>query len=291
MNKLMLGGMRFNNLILLAGPSGGGKSMFLNILHRDFLNPDLNAGFKYPFRILHFNFEMSAGDEMLRAVSGMVNLSYGDLLSSDISLTKDQYDSVKTNMQQLVNDKLYYVDKAGTRNQVRETIYKFHARFPDEKLVITLDHSLLVKTLDEKDEIELMAELGKMFIEVRKDLGALIIMIGQLNDKIEDPRRRDPFMNYPTKTDLHGSKQIYHAADVVLVLNRPELLNIEAYGPKRYPTRDGLFLHCLKQRKGDVGLIRYTHDFAHGNIYELKDAPQTVSASVPYSDATVMYGI
>ena len=194
-------------------------------------------------------------------------------------------------MEKLVNDKLYYVDKVGTRQQIRETIFKFHARFPDEKMVITLDHSLLVRALDESSEIELMAELGKMFIEVRKDLGALIIMIGQLNDKMEDPRRRDPFMNYPTKTDLHGSKQIYHAADVVLVLNRPELLNLETYGPKRYPTRSSLFLHCLKQRKGDVGLIRYTHDFAHGNIYEYVEPPPTVSASVPYSDATVLYGI
>lgn len=271
LNRLMLGGVRFNNFILLAGPSGGGKSLFLNILHRDFLNPALNAKFKYPFRIIHFNFEMSAGDEMLRAVSGMLEISYGDLLSAEKKLTPEMYERAVTNLQSLQNNRLYYVDKVGNRQEIRETIYKFHQMFPDDKLVITLDHSLLVKYLDEKSEIDLVAELGKMFIEIRKDLGALIIMVGQLNDKLEDTRRRDHNFQYPTKTDIHGSKQIYHAADTVLVLHRPELLGIRQYGPKMYPADKGLFLHCLKQRKGEVGLIRYQEDFAHGNIIEYTD--------------------
>jgi replicative DNA helicase len=274
LNRLLLGGIRFDNFVFIAGPSGGGKSMFLNILHRDFLNPELNSGFKHPFRILHFSFEMSAGDEMLRAVSGMMNTSYGSLLSAETPLTDEMYREALSCLDKLVNDKLFYVEKAGTRNEIRETIYKVHARFPNDKLVITLDHSLLTKYLDEDSEVELMSELAKMFIEVRKDLGALIIMLGQLNDKIEDPRRREPnqgSFHYPTKTDIHGSKQIYHAADVVMVLHRPELLQIENYGPKRYPAHSALFLHCLKQRKGDVGIIRFTSDFAHGNIYEYND--------------------
>jgi replicative DNA helicase len=198
LNRLMLGGFRFNNFVFLAGPSGGGKSMFLNTLHRDFMNPDLNAGFKYPVKILHFNFEMSGGDEMLRAVSGMVGKSYGDLLSAERPISKQEYDEIVAKLQSLENDKMYYVDKVGTRAEIRDTIYKFHNRFPEHKLVITLDHSLLVRYLDEKDEVELMSELAKMFIEIRKDLGALIIMLGQLNDKIEDPRRREnPSLQYP----------------------------------------------------------------------------------------------
>ena len=271
LNKMMLGGFRLNNFVLFAGESGSGKSMFLNILHRDFMNLKLNSGFKYPFRILHFNFEMSAADEMLRAVSGLTETSYGDLLSSEKPLTTEQYTNIIEKLDTLENDMLYYVDHSGNRQEIRNTIYKFHAMFPDEKMVITLDHSLLTKYLDEKDEVELISELAKMFIEVRKDLGALIIMVGQLNDKIEDPRRREPSMHYPTKTDIHGSKQVYHAADVVMVLHRPELLNITAYGPKMYDTNGKLFLHCLKQRKGDVGIIRFQEDFARGNIHQAPD--------------------
>jgi replicative DNA helicase len=272
LNKLMLGGFRFNNFVFIAGPSGGGKSMFLNMLLRDFMDPQLNGGFKHPFKILHFNFEMSGGDEMLRSVSGKVGMSYGDLLSAETPVTPDQYARIIPELESLQNDKLYYVEKAGTRMEIRETIYKFHSHFPDHKLVITLDHSLLVKYLDEQTEVDLLSELGKMFIEVRKDLGALIIVLGQTNDKLEESRRREnPSLHYPTKTDIHGSKQVYHAADVVMILNRPELLHIEFYGQKRYSTSNTLFLHCLKQRKGDVGLIRYTADFSRGAIYEYKE--------------------
>jgi hypothetical protein len=67
-NKALLGSWRFNNVYLLAGASGHGKSFILNMLHQDFCNPELNSEFKKPFLILHFCFEMSASDEVLKKV-------------------------------------------------------------------------------------------------------------------------------------------------------------------------------------------------------------------------------
>lgn len=276
LNKLLLAGFRFTNFVLICGLSGGGKSMFLNILHRDFLNPELNGKVKFPFRILHFSFEMAGEDEILRSACSKVKKSYGDLLSAEKLLTQEECDSVLSAIDTLGDDRLYYVDKPGNRAEIRETIYKFQAKFPNDKLIITLDHSLLVKYLDEKDEVQLLAELGKLFIDIRKDLGALIIVLGQLNDKIEAPQRRDPSMNYPTKTDIHGSKQIYHAADTILVLHRPEIIHLDFYGRKQYPTTKMLFLHCLKQRGGDVGMVRFQSDFANGMIHEFNDEMFTV---------------
>jgi len=265
-NSMLMGGFRMDNNYLVCGASGHGKSYFLNLLHQDLLDATLNGKYYFPFKVLHFNFEMTASDEMLRKVSSKVKMSYGDLLSSKRPITTTEYATIDAEMQKLDNENLFYVEKAGNRYEIKETIYSFQRRFPDHKLFITLDHTLLVKYLDEKSEVELLSELGKMFIEIRKDIGCCTVLIGQLNDKIEDPRRREPSMHYPTKTDIHGSKQLFHAADSVLILHRPELLNITDYGVKLYPTANMIFLHQVKARKGEIGVVRLVQDFANGNI-------------------------
>jgi replicative DNA helicase len=276
-NNMLMGGFRFDSFYFLSGASGTGKSFLMNMLHQDFTNQALNSEFKEPFRILHFNFEMSASDEILRKLSASVSASYRELLSIDRPLSQEQCDKAYQTLDSMEIDKLFYVEKAGNRYEMYNTIKMFHTRFPGERLVVTLDHTLLVKYYDEKSEVELLSELGKMFIELRKEYGLCIIALGQLNDKIEDPRRRTPQMHYPTKTDIHGSKQLYHAADVVLILHKPEDLHITEYGPLRYPTAHALFLHQLKARKGEIGLVRLREDFAHGNIHEWATAEPSYS--------------
>jgi replicative DNA helicase len=273
-NKRMLGGFRYSTLNLLAGASGHGKSYILNMLHQDFCNPELNGEMmeKYPYKILHFNFEMSSSDEVLRTVSGMEQISYGTLLSAEEQLEDEAYDRVRMSMEKIKSNQIYYVEKPGNRLEILETIRAFQNKFPDHRMVITLDHTLLVEYLDEKDEVKLLSELGKMFLQIRKDYGSCNILLGQLNDKIEDPRRLQiPSMQYPSKTDLHGSKQLYHACDSVMVIHRPEMLNLDFYGPNQYPTRDLMAFHLIKMRKGQPGFTRLKSDLANGRIVEWVD--------------------
>jgi len=125
-----------------------------------------------------------------------------------------------------------------------------------------------------ENEIQTLAELGKMFIDIRKEFGTLNILLSQLNDKIESSSRRDPSvpsLHFPTKTDIHGSKQLYHAADVCLVMHQPALLGLEVYGPDRVPTmtEDGknlISLHVLKNRHGTQGYTRMIANLENGRI-------------------------
>jgi hypothetical protein len=108
-----------------------------------------------------------------------------------------------------------------------------------------------------------------MFIKVRKNYRCCIIMLGQLNDKIENPLRiQNNGMHYPTKTDIHGSKQLYWACDYVLILHRPEELNITSYGRYNYPTTDLLACHVVKARKGIPGLVRLRAQLSKGTIID-----------------------
>lgn len=270
-NRLMMGGLRFGNTYLLAGASGHGKSFFLNMLIQDFLDPTINGTFNKPFKILHFGFEMSAADEILRRAAAMTNISYGGLLSAFEKLTPQQYEFFQEKIETLKEQPVFYVEQPTTRYKMYQTIKDFKAKFPDEELIVTVDHTLLVQSEVGENEIQTIAGLGKLFIEIRKEFNTLNILLGQLNDKIESEKRLDPTnpsLHYPTKTDIHGSKQMYHAVDVVMVIHQPSLLHLEYYGKKDIPTEGLVALHILKNRKGEQGLTLLRNNLAHGRFDE-----------------------
>lgn len=206
-NRMLLGGFYFGQTYLIAGASGHGKSYFLNMLLRDFTNPAFNAVVPFKFKILHFGFEMAASAEILRRITSMTGIPYTKLLSVEDKLTDAEYSNVEKSMINLKNEEIYFVETPGSRYQIYETIKKFKERFPDYELVVSLDHMLLVTPEPGEDEIQSVAEVSKMFIQIRKEFKTLNLIIGQLNDKIEGENRRDPAkpsLHYPTKTDLHG---------------------------------------------------------------------------------------
>lgn len=122
--------------------------------------------------------------------------------------------------------------------------------------------------LDETSEVDLVNRMSRLAITLRKQYGACVILLGQLNDKIEQPERiGNPILHYPKKTDIHGGKSVYMASDTIIIIHRPETLQIQAYGPKHLPTKGLVALHILKSRlNGTEGLIRMKQDFAHGNL-------------------------
>lgn len=269
-NKALLGSWRFNNVYLLAGASGHGKSFILNMLHQDFCDPKLNSNFKKPFLILHFCFEMSASDEVLRTLSTITKKSYAELISAHKKL--EDYEEVIKNLDVLKDRQIYYVETSGNLNQIYNTVKATKEKFPDYELVISLDHTLLTNYNGERDEIELLAETARLAITLRKEFQALVILVGQLNDKIEDPKRlTNKSMQAPTRTDLHGSKQIYWACDYIWVAHQPILFNIERYTRMNYPTEGLIAFHLIKSRKGVPGLIRLREKLAEGNIIQWED--------------------
>tara|TARA_Y100001954_G_C15796881_1_gene598097 strand:+ start:1180 stop:1995 length:816 start_codon:yes stop_codon:yes gene_type:complete len=269
---MLLGGFHFGQTYFLAGASGHGKSFFVNMLHTDFTSYYLG---NQDIKVLHFSFEMHAKDEMIRKISQLNDVDYRKLVSSDKPLSMEELDLIRETYSRMKNNNVYYVETPSTRDRIYATINDFCNEFKDSKVVVSLDHTLLVTPTAGENEIQSLAELGKMFIQVRKEFGTCNILVGQMNDKMESKERRDPTnpsLHYPTKTDIHGSKQIYHSADVVMVLHQPALLNLEYYGKKRFPTTDLVALHCLKNRTGTAGLTRLRNNLQHGRFdtYEEK---------------------
>jgi replicative DNA helicase len=275
-NRQLLGAWQFGNYYLLAGMSGSGKSYILNMLYRDFCNQELNRAYTRKFRILHFCFEMSAADEIIRMLSSTTGMSYAELMSAEAKLTPEQITAIEESSALLDNDILHYVEISGNRNQIMATVEKFNNRYPEDQLIISIDHGILAEYQDESNEVELMSKLSKTLIDIRKRYGAMIILIGQLNAEIENtdriaPPRNKMYLQYPTKKDIHSSKAVYRDADYVTVIHAPELLNITEYGPNLYETQDKVFWHFLKKRKGAPLLnpLKFAKEFHIGNMREI----------------------
>jgi replicative DNA helicase len=267
LNKALGGGFQTGNIYYIAGSSGAGKSTFRNQIETDFCDPNLNGAYPHKFVVLNFTFEMSAADEVIRSFSTSTGFSYGEIMSAEKPFT--QFGQYRGKLLEIANRPVFFVETSGHRMQIAATIHHVHTMYPDHELVIMFDHTLLAEFLDEKDEIELLAKLAKLFIKVRKNYPCMIIMLGQMNDKIEHPIRiQNAGLHYPTKTDIHGSKQLYWACDYVGVLHRPEELSIDKYGKNGYATQGLLAFHLIKARKGIVGLLRLKAGFAKGTITE-----------------------
>ncbi len=269
-NRMLLGGFHFSQIYLIAGASGHGKSYMLNQIQRAFVSKRINNP-KFTFKIMHFGFEMSAEIELLRRVSSITKIPFRKLISSDDPLNQEEYDKVRQYYNMLQDEPIYYFEQPGTRYEIEATIRNFKKKFPEDELIITLDHSLLVNSERGEDEIKTLSELGKMLIMLKKEMHICAIVLAQLNDKIEGEKRRDPTnpaLHFPTKTDIHGSKQLYHAADVVMVIHQPALLNLEHYGKQNIPTQDLVAVHALKQRNGSQGFVLMENNLKHGMLTE-----------------------
>ena len=153
-------------------------------------------------------------------------------------------------------------------------IERFNNEFPEHQLIISIDHSLLVEYSGNNSEVEALTKTAKAFLAVRKRYGSMNIIVGQLNGNIEKDERitRIPsrrFVHFPRKTDFHGSQQIFHASDVVMVVHQPQMLGIDEYGTEGFPTKDLIALHLLKNRKKRGGtFIRLKQELDRGDIVE-----------------------
>lgn len=270
---------RFSNVYLIAGLSGHGKSALLNMLRHDFLDKSLN-NIKFKTLHLHFCYEMKASDELLREVSSKFGKSYSYLLSSEYdkesktynTISNEEYNAYSKYLEKLGKRPIFYFETAGNLHQLYNTVEYFSKAYPDYKLVVSIDHTLLSEKLDEDSDIQLMANTGKTAVMLRKHFGAMVLLLGQLNNNIEDIRRlKEKTLHFPMKSDIYAQSQLFNACDHVYIIHRPEFLKIEKYGFSQRPTKGLIHFLKLKARHGLIGSVWMKEDFKNGRILEIND--------------------
>lgn len=267
LNRCCMGGIEPNTVYTIAGISGSGKSSVANLIQTDLidLNPNMDIV------VLTFSLEMVGFRQIGRTLSNKLRRTTSDLYSSQQDLDDDTYQKVINVSNQLKNYPIYFVDSPGSPEQVRQTILSFYDKYvKDQKkyFVIIYDHTLLTKRVG--TTIETMSELQEVFIQIKKLPLTSIIQLSQMNRNIESPERiNNPLAHYPMRSDLSSSDSIFQASDYVLVIHRPEILNIHEYGPNHLPTKNKVYIHILKNRDaGKPCILEFENDLMYNNLIE-----------------------
>ena len=191
------------------------------------------------------------------------------------AFTQSDYDRIVLHAKEIEQYPIYYVDSPGTVEEIRNTIIDFSLS-PIAKgkwLVIFLDHTLLTKGKTGDKERETLFELQRMFMEVKKFNRNTIIQLSQMNREIEDKDRiTNPTLHFPVRRDIFGGDSVFQASDYVIVLHRPEIIGITAYGNKRpegWPVKDLVYMHFLKLREGEPKILVFENHLKHNTLEEI----------------------
>lgn len=267
LNRCCMGGIEPNTVYTIAGISGSGKSSVANLIQTDLidLNPNMDIV------VLTFSLEMVGFRQIGRTLSNKLRRTTSDLYSSQQDLDDNTYQKVINVSNQLKNYPIYFVDNPGSPEQVRQTILSFYDKYVKEQnkyFVIIYDHTLLTKRVG--TTIETMSELQEVFIQIKKLPLTSIIQLSQMNRNIESPERiNNSLAHYPMRSDLSSSDSIFQASDYVLVIHRPEILNIHEYGPDHLPTNNKVYIHILKNRDaGKPCILEFENDLMYNNLIE-----------------------
>ena len=266
-NKQCMGGIEPNTVYTIAGISGTGKSSFVNTMTTDLI--DLNPS--DDIIILNFSLEMVGFRQIGRTLSNKLRKTTSTLYSSETDLDDETFRRVITVSNQLKEYPIYFVDDPGTPMQIEQIINDFYNEYvkgTGKHFIITYDHTLLTKQIG--SVIETTSELEKVFIRAKKLPLTSIIQIAQMNREIEKPERiNNPSAHYPMRSDLSSSDAMFQASDYVLVMHRPEILNIQEYGPNRLPTQNKVYMHMLKNRDaGKPCILEFENDLMYNNLIE-----------------------
>lgn len=266
-NKQCMGGIEPNTVYTVAGISGSGKSSFANLIQTDII--DLNPN--EDVIVLTFSLEMVGFRQIGRTLSNKLRRTTSTLYSAETSLDDDTFRKVITVSNQLKEYPIYFVDNPGTPMQVEQIIRNFYEKYvkgTNKHFIIIYDHALLTKQVG--SVIETISELERVFIQIKKLPFTSVIQIAQMNRNIEASERiNNPSSHYPMRSDLSSSDAIFQASDYVLVLHRPEILNIQEYGPNRLPTKNKVYIHMLKNRDaGKPCILEFENDLMYNNLIE-----------------------
>lgn len=274
LDQATMNGIEWNSITTIAGRSGTGKTAILNELETGLFERNKDQ----KFTVLSFNFEMLARKLVGRKISRHLEMPVKGLYSAyanpklgtninafDLAQAKKYVDDV------LVEYPIYYVDSQGSVDGIEATVDYFfeHVLEEDEGLLVTIDHSILVRGKSGEKQLETLQDLGRMINDKKKVRKVAWIILSQLNRDIERVERiNNPALHYPQKSDVFGSDALYQYSDVFMVTHNPYALGIENYGPKALPTEGFLYWHFLKTRDDNPFIGQMINALQYNKILE-----------------------
>lgn len=274
-NSIGINGIEWQSLITIGARPGVGKTFVAATIARDLqeLNKDQD------FNVLHFQFEMLAENMGIRELSAGTGLNIRYIQSAEDDGMKpldwEDLTKLRTYSEKHSERKEFIVDTPMTVDQMKSTIIAFYETHERRPIVITLDHTLLIKqSPTERNKQITLQNLAVMFTEIKNRYPVTFIVLSQLNRTIDEAERQRPgtLGNYPTEADIYGSDWLMQCSDVVIAYNRPAKYNLSMYGPLKYHIMPHdkylLAAHVLKNRFGELSVQWYNADYSTMSLVE-----------------------
>lgn len=209
------GGWQPSNLIIVAADSSQGKSSFA-------LNTAISA-MEGGERVAFYSLEMTREQLVSRILAAKTGIPSNSLLWD--KLTPSEYNSAMYHIDDLrskIGNSLYFDDKStSSLEQILNSIRKQHIKYGITGAVVDYLQILNVNDKSSQSAARKMGDAARAFKNLAKELGIWILSLSQLSRDRENP--------VPTMARLRDSGEIAEAADIILLIYRPEI-----YG-KRYP--------------------------------------------------------
>ena len=247
------GGLQTSDLIIVAAETSQGKTSFA-------IKLAMNCGCAIAF----YSMEMKKEQIAARMISIASGVSANEILYS--KLDGGQIQKIDRGASKVMNYPVYFDDRSTSNIEtILSSIRMMKIKYGIKGVVVDYLQILNVNMKGSNKEQQ-MGDVARRLKNIAKELDIWVIALSQLNRDAQNP--------VPSLARLRDSGQIAEAADMVLLIYRPEV-----YG-KRYPdefsekaTIGTAMIDVAKGR--NVGLMKFLVGFKkeNTNFYDLDDVP------------------
>ena len=301
-NDATCDGFEWHTAVCIAARPGAGKS----VLKEQIINESFELNPLSSHRCLDFDLEMPLVFNAIREFSAHLGKSYKYMCSAEMDadmkkFTKEELQQCYLYSKQRLELKadgvskypIDVVEDAPTVNEFEEIVTQYMEYYSttDDKgnkvytnTIVSMDHArLFIKAPFENGEQEMLHNLGKAIIRLKKKFPILFIILNHLNRNIDKPERVEEgrYGNYVLESDILGSDSFSQCCDIIIGINRPAKLQIRQYGPQRYIIENDMVLvfHFLKVRNGTPRMSFFKGEFHRMKIVEM-DTPAKAQKAV-----------
>jgi len=247
----IFGGLLPQDIVTIAGASGGGKSFELqrvkNYVMKKENNPNAD---KYIW--LDNSLEMRLLSNIIRDLNQNLEKSKRKILTIPFSPAEKQ---LVNNYAKQIMDGRFFIDEEATTADVFETRTREFLKEHTDKLAVfvTIDHIALAKngSSDKKGAVDGIVEAIN---RLKKEFpNAIWIVLSQLNRTILNRIKDNDIMAMPNRGDVFQSDTMYHISDYLYVTHNPYRLGINEFSRVNAKQYDYLEEHFTEpDKKGKV---------------------------------------
>lgn len=260
LNEKLKGGFKNKKLVIVGARPRMGKTQF--ILETAKKNSD--NGY-----LALFNLEMDAVELAIRLL--LEEDAIDDYSVEAGTFTNDQLKLIDKKLIEIEKMNMFIVDDEYNLHSIISKCRKLKREHPNLKGVF-IDYLQLIETglKFQTRDIE-VGYITRKLKQLAKDLDLPIILLAQLN--------RDA-KNEPTLENLRESGNIEQDADIVILIDRPILRDIDFDKDDNTSWEDAGQFIVAKHRQGSVGKVKFSHDkrfkrmFSYVNVFDYSSLNQ-----------------